>query len=109
MVNRTAWKYEFRGNMRELENIIEKSVALGISNIVLPENLVLSKDDAEPSSILDSDLPEAGIDLNEEISKIERNLITKALKKTQGSKLKAAKLLNVSLDSLRYRIEKMRI
>ncbi len=100
-------EYEFRGNVRELENIIEKSVALGTSNIVLPENLVLSKNESEWGSILDSDLPEGGIDLNEEISKVERNLITKALKKTQGSKSKAAKLLNVSLDSFRYRIDKL--
>ena len=102
-------EYGFPGNVRELENIIEKSVALGISNIVLPENLVLTGDESESGSILELELPEGGINLNEEISKIERNLITKALKKTQGSKSKAAKLLNVSLDSLRYRIEKLRI
>ena len=102
-------KYRFPGNVRELENIIEKSVALGTSNIVLPENLVLTGDESQPGNILEAELPEGGINLNEEISKIERNLITKALKKTQGSKSKAAKLLNVSLDSLRYRIEKLRI
>ncbi len=45
--------------------------------------------------------------MNEEIAKIERSLIKKALKKTQGSKSKAAKILHVSLDSLRYRIEKL--
>jgi len=100
-------EYGFPGNVRELENIIEKSVALGISNIVLPENLVLTGDGSEPGNILELELPEGGINLSEEISKIERNLITKALKKTQGSKSKAAKLLNVSLDSLRYRIEKL--
>lgn len=100
-------EYGFPGNVRELENIIEKSVALGISNIVLPENLVLTGGVSESGNILESELPEGGINLNEEISNIERKLITKALKKTQGSKSKAAKLLNVSLDSLRYRIEKL--
>ncbi len=100
-------EYRFPGNVRELENIIEKSVALGTSNIVLPENLGLSEDESDLGDIMDSELPDGGIDLSEEMSKIERNLITKALKKTQGSKSKAAKLLNVSLDSLRYRIEKM--
>jgi len=102
-------EYEFQGNVRELENIIEKSVALGISNIVLPENLALSEDEPEWGNLLDSELPDGGIDLNKEISNVERTLIAKALKKTQGSKSKAAKLLNVSLDSFRYRIEKLNI
>ena len=52
-------------------------------------------------------LPEGGIDLNEEMAEIEKDLIKKALKQTAGSKSKAAKLLHVSLDSLRYRIEKL--
>ncbi len=92
-----------------MENIIEKSVALGTSNIFLSENLVTSSDESELGKILDFDLPEGGINLNEEIEKIERNLISMALKRTQGSKSKAAKLLNVSFDSLRYRIEKLGI
>jgi two-component system response regulator PilR (NtrC family) len=102
-------EYGFPGNVRELENIIEKSVALGISNIVLPENLIMAGDESEQSNILELELPEEGINLNDEISKIERELIEKALKKTQGSKSKAAKLLSISLDSLRYRIEKLGI
>jgi len=102
-------EYRFPGNVRELENIIEKSVALGMSNIVLPENLKLSEDEACRESLLGADLPEEGIDLSEEVARIERSLIEKALKKTQGSKSKTAKLLNVSLDSLRYRIEKLDI
>jgi two-component system response regulator PilR (NtrC family) len=100
-------EYRFPGNVRELENIIEKSVALGMSNIVLPEDLVLSNDGPDWVNVLDAELPEEGIELNEEVSKVERNLIEKALKKSAGSKSKAAKLLNVSLDSLRYRIEKL--
>lgn len=102
-------EYRFPGNVRELENIIEKSVALGMSNIVLPEDLVLSNDGLDWVNVLDAELPEEGIELNEEVSKVERNLIEKALKKSAGSKSKAAKLLNVSLDSLRYRIEKLNI
>ena len=99
--------YSFPGNVRELENIIEKSVALGTSNIVLPESLGMSKDGPDSNHILVEDLPEDGIDLNEELAAIEKDLIKKALKKTAGSKSKAAKLLHVSLDSLRYRIEKL--
>jgi two-component system response regulator PilR (NtrC family) len=102
-------KYRFPGNVRELENIIEKSVALGTSNIVLPENLESAKDKTVMNDSLDVDFPEDGIKLNEEMEKIERDLIKKALSETQGSKSKAARLLHVSLDSLRYRIEKLGI
>ena len=102
-------EYRFPGNVRELENIIEKSVALGSSNIVLPEDLVLPGNESVLDDILGADFPEEGIELNEEMAKIESGLIKKALEKTQGSKSKAAKILHVSLDSLRYRIEKLRI
>lgn len=100
--------YRFPGNVRELENIIERSVALETSNIVLPENLVLSKDHGQDQrSILNIELPDEGISLNEEMAKIESAFIKKALDKAKGSKSKAAELLSVSLDSLRYRLEKL--
>ncbi len=102
-------KYEFPGNVRELENIIEKNVALGTSNIVLPENLNQSQECLTSGNMHEMELPEEGLDLNEMLEKLERSLIQKALKKTQSSKSKAAKLLNVSLDSLRYRIEKLNL
>lgn len=103
-------KYNFPGNVRELENIIEKSVALGTSNIVLPENLVLSgNNERNWDKILDIELPDEGISLNEEMAKIESHFIKKALERGEGSKTKAAELLQVSFDSLRYRIEKLDI
>jgi two-component system response regulator PilR (NtrC family) len=102
--------YRFPGNVRELENIIERSVALETSNIVLPENLVLSRNNQHGQrSLLDIELPEEGINLNDEMAKIESALIKKALEMANGSKSKAAELLSVSLDSLRYRLEKLDI
>jgi len=100
-------EYPFRGNVRELENIIERSVALETTNIILPENLevIAAGGVAFPSADY-IEIPEEGIDLNEEVAKFERDLMKKALKKTGGSKTKAAKLLSVSIDSLRYRLEK---
>ena len=99
--------YAFPGNIRELANIIERSVALESSNIILPENLVLS-DSREPAiSVSDYRIPGDGVDLNEELARIERQWIHSALEKAKGSKTKAAELLHVTVDSLRYRIEKL--
>jgi len=100
-------KYPFPGNVRELENIIERSVALETSNIILPENLHLSGGLQEVRRFTDADIPNDGLNLNEEVAKYEKHLIEKALKKARGSKTKAAEMLQVSFDSLRYRIEKL--
>ena len=100
--------YAFPGNIRELENIIERSVAMESSNIILPENLLLSADNASAAN-LHIEIPDKGINLNEELEKIERKFIEKALQKAKGSKIRAGELLQVTFDSLRYRIEKLGI
>lgn len=102
-------QYPFPGNIRELENIIERSVALETSNIILPENLILSQGMAKKEGSLLSELPDTGINLNEELEKFEKALIEKALLKAQGSKTRAAELLKISYDSLHYRAEKLGI
>ncbi len=100
--------YPFPGNVRELENIIERSVALETTNIILPENLVMpGTGGIDQDTALSAGIPEEGINLNEELARIERLLIKKALQKAHGSKTKAAKYLKISFDSLRYRIEKL--
>jgi len=101
--------YPFPGNIRELENIIERSVALETSNIILPENLILSHAQVEKESDSLFELSETGINLNDELAKFEKALIEKALLKAQGSKTKAAELLKISYDSLHYRSEKLGI
>ncbi|KPA11904.1 acetoacetate metabolism regulatory protein AtoC [Candidatus Magnetomorum sp. HK-1] len=101
-------KYRFPGNVRELENIIERSVALETSNIVLPENLIISDEETSDwNRMYDIPFPDEGLNLNEKISTIERCLIKKALDKANGSRTKAAELLQISVDSLRYRLEKL--
>ncbi|MFZ3055206.1 MAG: sigma-54 dependent transcriptional regulator [Smithella sp.] len=99
--------YAFPGNIRELENIIERSVAMESSNIILPESLTLHTEVSSGVPRFDIEIMDKGIDLNAELGKIEKIMIEKALQKTNGSKVKAAELLNVTFDSLRYRIEKL--
>jgi two-component system response regulator PilR (NtrC family) len=101
-------EYAFPGNIRELENIIERGVAMEASNIILPENLVISAT-AAAAPIFDIEITDKGIDLNAEMEKIEKRIIERALLKVKGSKTKAAELLHVTFDSLRYRIEKLSV
>ena len=101
--------YDFPGNIRELENIIERSVAMETSNIILPENLTLSADTAAGAPNFNIEITDKGIDLSAELEKIEKIMIEKALLRVKGSKTKAAKLLNVTFDSLRYRMEKLNV
>jgi len=95
--------YDFPGNIRELQNIIERGVAMESSNIILPESLTFG------THKFDMEISDNGIDLNSELDKIEKMLIEKALQKTKGSKKKAAELLKISFDSLRHRIDKLGI
>ncbi|HRS98099.1 MAG TPA: helix-turn-helix domain-containing protein, partial [Smithella sp.] len=78
-------------------------------NIILPESLSLQTGDHHVYPKFNIDIGEKGIDLNGELEAVEKMLIEKALLKAKGSKKKAADLLNISFDSLRYRMEKLHI
>jgi two-component system response regulator PilR (NtrC family) len=102
-------QYSFPGNVRELENIIERSVALETSNIVLPESLTLSNFRKEPAKQdrRRFDLGPEGIKLDQALSEIEKDYILRAIKISRGSKQRAADLLGINMRSLRYRMEKL--
>lgn len=102
-------QYRFPGNVRELENIIERSVALETSNIVLPESLTLAsfRKDPIPVNRRHSDLTFDGIELDKVMAAIETDYIMKAMEMAQGSKQKASQFLGISMRSLRYRLEKL--
>ena len=103
-------EYPFPGNVRELENIIERSVALESTNIILPENLVIpGTGESKKKDTSDIEIPSEGINLNKEMARIEKQFITKALERSNHSKTKAAEILHISFDSLRYRMEKLNL
>ena len=102
--------YPFPGNIRELKNIIERSVALECSNIILPDNLMIV-DQKEKKSSADSEIEilEKTENINQALASFEKRLIEKALIKSNGSKAKAAESLGITYDSLHYRCEKLGI
>ena len=100
--------YAFPGNVRELENVLERAVTLASGQIIglgdLPHEL--SGASASPTPALGS-LPPDGCDLDAVLGELERRLILQALARTGGVRTRAAKLLGVTLRSLRYRLEKL--
>lgn len=107
-------KYDFPGNIRELENLLERSVALTSTNILLPDSLELSiykKRWIEGVKDRRFDLDEVahGVSVDNILAEIERAYLEKALDITQGNKHAAAKLLGISFRSIRYRLDKLNL
>lgn len=102
-------KYDYPGNVRELENIIERTVALESGATVLPESLppfVNTPTGRRMASSHDIEITEDGIDLDKVVGQIEKELLVKAIHASNGVKKKAAKLLGITFRSMRYRVEK---
>ena len=99
--------YAFPGNVRELENIIERAVALASSPLIglgdLPQEISGASAQATPRLV---DLPDDGCNLDDVLGELERRLIVQALERTGGMRANAAKVLGVSVRSLRYRLQK---
>jgi two-component system response regulator PilR (NtrC family) len=102
-------KYDYPGNVRELENLLERTVALEAGASVLPESLppfVSTPSGRKLASSQEIEVTEEGVDLDKIIGQIEKELIVKAIHVANGTKKKAAKLLNITFRSMRYRVEK---
>jgi len=63
----------------------------------------------EVSQVIDIEIPSGGIDLNKLLNGLEKNLLLKALERSEGSTAKAARLLKITIDSLKYRMTKYKI
>jgi len=107
-------KYDFPGNIRELENLIERSVALSTTNIILPDSLALSIHkrrwiEGIENRRFDLDEVAKGVSLDSILEEIEKAYLEKALECANGNKSKAAELLAISFRSFRYRCSKLGI
>lgn len=97
--------YSFPGNVRELENILERATALCAGDLIEPDDLHL-----EPEDVGGGDSQGRGSEtLDDYLNRLERQAILEALQKTEGNRTAAARLLGVTFRSLRYRLERLGI
>jgi len=98
--------HDFPGNVRELENIIERAVALSSNPVIGVDDLP----EVRPSRLAaeaPSEFPADGVDLDRLVSDYERMWVQRALERAGGVRKRAAALLGISFRSMRYRLEKL--
>jgi two-component system response regulator PilR (NtrC family) len=109
----TLLRYSFPGNIRELENILERASTLCASNTILAEDLLLPAAEPAPAPTATAaqqrPIEEAFGDLDTYLENIEREILTRALEESRWNKTAAAKKLGISFRSLRYRLNKLNL
>jgi two-component system response regulator PilR (NtrC family) len=99
--------YQFPGNVRELENVIERAVALSRSGAIdlesLPPAVLSPAVNGEPPRITSAE----GVDLEAMLGEYEKGILIEALEAAKGVKKRASQLVGVSFRSFRYRLEKL--
>ncbi len=100
-------KYHYPGNIRELENIIARCVALETNEIIKKDSLPKLNTEGDYIDLTDTLNAKDSIDLV--LGDVEKQIIENALKSSRGNKSETAKMLGITLRSLRYRLAKHRI
>jgi len=99
-------QYDWPGNIRELRNVIERAMIFEDEDIImverLPAEIIASSGRTCSTNPLGIKIPPEGIDIEE----VEKELIRQALLMTKGNQSKAARLLNIGVDAMRYRMKK---
>jgi two-component system, NtrC family, response regulator PilR len=103
-------RYDFPGNVRELENILERAMALCSDNAIRENDLYLTQaTHREKPASADGAVGTRGLPLHDFLDQVEREAIMKALEATRFNKTAAAKLLGITFRSLRYRLDRLGI
>jgi two-component system response regulator PilR (NtrC family) len=100
--------HKWPGNIRELENVIERAVALEATPTILPDSLpaTIRTESPKVATVPPEALPAAGFDLEAHVQKIESDCIAEALRRAGGVQVKAAELVGMSFRSFRYYVKK---
>jgi two-component system, NtrC family, response regulator PilR len=99
-------EYDFPGNVRELENVLERALALTPGGEIKAEDLQLAPAHAAPAPAAAA---LSGLPLQERLDAVERQAILSALERTRYNRTAAAKVLGISFRALRYRMERLGI
>ncbi|PKL52362.1 MAG: Fis family transcriptional regulator [Nitrospira bacterium HGW-Nitrospira-1] len=103
---RLLMKYSWKGNVRELENMVERTVLLTDGEIILPADLPEEIRKADEAGKQLPAIGEEGMDFKGIMEQIERDYLNKALEKAKGVKTEAARMLNLSFRSFRHKLYK---
>ena len=98
--------YSFPGNVRELENILERALALSTGAMIEPDDLQLI---AAVEGAGEAAADFSGLPLQEHLDRVEKDAILQALEKTRYNRTAAAKLLGITFRALRYRMDRLGI
>jgi len=105
--------FPWRGNIRELENTIERGLVLAEGNLItidcLPERMRSIRTDGSESSSDNLSHPSDSLSIKQQVKDLEINLILKALKQTNGNRTHAAKLLEISHRTLLYKLKEYKL
>jgi len=101
--------HDWPGNVRELRNAIERAMILEESALITPPSLpiAISRPEAGPALVvpITAEIPSDGLSLEDN----EKNLLFRALEKTNGNQTQAARLLRITRDTLRYKMKKFNL